>query len=142
LVENIFDKIIEEHQEFRDMVSNLEKGKGNEEDTFSEFRKELIAHIEAEEKTLYQSLTIDKKGKEMALVGTEEHRMGSVILHKLDNATGEDWVVQVVVLKHLLEKHMEVEEAEVIPMAKKMLDPSRLSKISQDFESIEQKLEE
>jgi len=45
-------------------------------------------------------------------------------------------------LKHLLEKHIEVEEAELIPMAQKMLDKSKVEKISEQFESIEEKLEE
>ena len=82
-----------------------------------------------------------KKGKEMALVGIEEHRMGTQVLHKLEKATGEDWNVQLNLLKHLLEKHIEVEEAEVIPMAQKMLEQSKVDKISKDFKAIEEKLE-
>lgn len=141
LPENIFEKIETEHDEFKDMLSKLESGKSDNEDTFSEFRKELTAHNEAEEQTLYESLKTDKKGKEMALVGTEEHRMGTAVLHKLEKATGEDWNVQLNLLKHLLEKHIEVEEAEIIPMAQKMLDKSEVDKISEEFESIEEKLE-
>lgn len=140
--ENIFEKIVEEHDEFKDMLSQLVDGKSGNEDTFADFKKELVAHIQAEEQTLYESLKSDKKGREMALVGTEEHRMGSTVLHKLDAAKGEDWNVQLNLLKHLLEKHMEVEEQEVIPMAKKMLDKSKVDKLSEDFESIEEKLEE
>ena len=45
------------------------------------------------------------------------------------------------VLKHLLEKHIEVEEAEMIPMAKKMLNKGKVEEISEQFESIEEKLE-
>jgi Hemerythrin HHE cation binding domain. len=141
LSENIFEKIEDEHQEFKDMLSKLEGDRSSNEDTFSEFRKELNAHIEAEEQTLYESLKIDKKGKEMALVGIEEHRMGTQVLHKLEKATGEEWNVQLNLLKHLLEKHIEVEESEVIPKAQKMLEQSKVDTISKDFESIEEKLE-
>jgi len=49
--------------------------------------------------------------------------------------------VQLVVLKHLLEKHIEVEEEEMMPMAKKMLTKSTIEEISEKFESIEEKLE-
>lgn len=139
--EDIFARIEDEHQEFKEMLSKLEGGHSGNEDTFSQFRTELSAHIQAEEQTLYESLKMDKKGKEMALVGIEEHRMGTQVLHKLEKATGEDWNVQLNLLKHLLEKHIEVEEAEVIPMAQKMLEQSKVDKISKDFKAIEEKLE-
>lgn len=141
MTEDIFERIEDEHQEFKEMLSKLESGQSGNEDTFSQFRTELSAHIQAEEQTLYESLKMDKKGKEMALVGTEEHRMGTQVLHKLEKATGEDWNVQLTLLKHLLEKHIEVEEAEVIPMAQKMLEQSKVDMISKDFKAIEEKLE-
>ena len=81
--ENIFEKIKEEHVEFKDMVSQLEGGKSGKEDTFQNLKKELTAHIKAEEQTLYKSLKSDKKGKEMVLVGIEEHKMGSMVFQPL-----------------------------------------------------------
>jgi hemerythrin-like domain-containing protein len=140
LPENIFEKIEEEHDEFKEMLSQLESKR--KEDTFKEFKKELIAHNQAEEQTLYEAIKTDQKGKAMALVGTEEHRIGATVVHKLDKATGEDWNVQINLLKHLLEKHIEVEEEELIPMAQKMLNKSKINEISEEFESIEEKLEE
>jgi len=141
LPENIFEKIEEEHEEFKEMLSQMEGSTKEKTETFREFKKELTAHIKAEEQTLYESMKTDKKAKEMVLVGIEEHQMGTNVLHKLDKATGEDWNVQLMVLKHLLEKHIEVEEEEMIPMAKKMLAKSTVEEISEKFESIEEKLE-
>ena len=141
LTENIFEKIEEEHEEFKDMLSKMEGSTNKDAETFEEFKTELTAHIKAEEQTLYESMKTDKKAKEMVLVGVEEHKMGTIVLHKLDKATGEDWNVQLMVLKHLLEKHIEVEEAEMIPMAKKMLNKGKVEEISEQFESIEEKLE-
>ncbi|MGE5638171.1 MAG: hemerythrin domain-containing protein [Chloroflexota bacterium] len=141
--QNIFEKIKEEHQEFKEMLRKLTEGRSSKEDTFEEFKTELKAHNKAEEQTLYEALMKDKKSKEMALVGIEEHRMGTVVLNKLDKATkgSEDWKVQLNVLKHMLEKHIEVEEAEVIPMAQGMLEETEVEELSEQFESIEEKLE-
>ncbi|HLN44094.1 MAG TPA: hemerythrin domain-containing protein [Candidatus Sulfotelmatobacter sp.] len=141
--QNIFEKIKEEHQEFKEMLGKLTEGRSSKEDTFEEFKTELKAHNKAEEQTLYEALMKDKKSKEMALVGIEEHRMGTVVLNKLDKATkgSEDWKVQLNVLKHMLEKHIEVEEAEVIPMAQGMLEETEVEELSEQFESIEEKLE-
>lgn len=141
--QNIFEKIKEEHQEFKEMLGKLTEGRSSKEDTFEEFKTELKAHNKAEEQTLYEALMKDKKSKEMALVGIEEHRMGTVVLNKLDKATkgSEDWKVQLNVLKHMLEKHIEVEEAEVIPMAQGMLEETKVEELSEQFESIEEKLE-
>jgi hemerythrin-like domain-containing protein len=143
LSQNIFEKIKEEHQEFKEMLGKLTEGRSSKEDTFEEFKTELKAHNKAEEQTLYEALMKDKKSKEMALVGIEEHRMGTVVLNKLDKATkgSEDWKVQLNVLKHMVEKHIEVEEAEVIPMAQGMLEETEVEELSEQFESIEEKLE-
>lgn len=141
--ENIFEKIEEEHEEFKEMLSQMEGSTKEEKtETFEKFKKELTAHIKAEEQTLYESMKTDKKAKEMVLVGIEEHQMGTNVLHKLEKATGEDWIVQLIVLKHLLEKHIDVEEEEMIPMAKKMLTKSTVEEISEKFESIEEEIEE
>ena len=73
LPENIFDKIKEEHVEFKEMLVKLTNGESGREDSFEEFKTELKAHNEAEEQTLYNSMKQDKKSREMALVGIEEH---------------------------------------------------------------------
>ena len=84
LTENIFEKIEEEHEEFKDMLSKMEGSTNKDAETFEEFKTELTAHIKAEEQTLYESMKTDKKAKEMVLVGVEEHKMGTIVLHKLD----------------------------------------------------------
>jgi hemerythrin-like domain-containing protein len=144
LPENIFEKIKEEHEEFKEMLSKLAKGESNREETFEEFKTELKAHNEAEEQTLYDSMKQDKKSREMALVGIEEHHMGEKVLSDLDKSEkwSEAWKVKVNLLKHMLEKHIEVEEAEIIPMAQKMLGKSKVDALSEQFETIEEKLEE
>ena len=113
LTENIFEKIEEEHEEFKEMLSQMEGSTKGKAETFEEFKKELTAHIQAEEQTLYEAMKNDKEAKEMVLVGVEEHKMGTTVLHKLGKASGEDWNVQLLVLKHLLETHIEVEEEEL-----------------------------
>ncbi len=140
---NIFERIKEEHEEFIDMLEELTTEKPNI-DTFEIFQVELKAHNQAEEQTLYESLKQDKTSREMALVGIEEHQMGTRMLNKLDKSEkhGENWIVQVSLLRHLLEKHIEVEEAEVIPMAEGMLRKTKVNDLSDEFLSIEEKLEE
>jgi hemerythrin-like domain-containing protein len=145
LAENIFEKIKEEHEEFKEMLQTMESGGKSSEDTFEEFKKELEAHNKAEERTLYESLKGNKKAHEMALVGIEEHRMGSGVVNKLDrqeSKSGEEWRVQVNLLKHMLEKHIEVEEQEVIPAAQDMLSKKAVDELSEAFESIEERIEQ
>jgi len=145
LAENIFDKIKEEHKEFQEMLQTMASGGKDKEETFEEFKKELEAHNKAEERTLYESLKDDKKAREMVLAGIEEHRMGSGVVNRLDRSaskSGEEWRVQVNLLKHMLEKHIEVEEKEVIPIAQDMLSKKDVEELSEDFESIEERIEQ
>jgi hemerythrin-like domain-containing protein len=141
-MKDLFEKIVEEHEEIKEMISEL--ASGEEGDIFEEFKTELKAHIEAEEKTLYEAMKRDVNGKELALVGIEEHRIGTEVLNRMDKSEskfGEEWKVQANVLKHLLEKHIEVEEEEVIPMAKDMLDKKTVEELGEQFESLEEELE-
>jgi hemerythrin-like domain-containing protein len=143
MTDNILDKIREEHDEFKQMLSQLASGDA-EQETFSEFKTELKAHIQAEEQTLYKSMMEDNKGRMLALVGTEEHRMGTEVLNKLDQSSmgNEEWMVQLNVLKHLLEKHIEEEETKVLPLAEELLDEQKMGELSEQFESIEESLEQ
>lgn len=143
--ENLFDKIKEEHKEFQEMLQTMASGGKDKEETFEEFKKELEAHNKAEERTLYESLKDDKKAREMVLVGIEEHRMGTGVVNRLDrisSKTGEEWKVQVNLLKHMLDKHIEVEEKEVIPIAQDTLTKKQVNELSEDFESIEERIEQ
>jgi hemerythrin-like domain-containing protein len=145
LSENLFDKIKEEHKEFQEMLQTMASGGKDKEETFEEFKKELEAHNKAEERTLYESLKDDKKAREMVLVGIEEHRMGTGVVNRLDrisSKTGEEWKVQVNLLKHMLDKHIEVEEKEVIPIAQDTLTKKQVNELSEDFESIEERIEQ
>jgi hemerythrin-like domain-containing protein len=141
-MKDLFEKIVEEHEEIKEMISELASGEKG--DIFEEFKTELKAHIEAEEKTLYEAMKRDVNGKELALVGIEEHRIATEVLKRMDKSESkfdEEWKVQANVLKHLLEKHIEVEEEEVIPMAKDMLDKKTVEELGEQFESLEEELE-
>jgi hemerythrin-like domain-containing protein len=144
LSENIFDIILEEHKEFKEMLAKIIDGNKDKEDSFEELKKEIEAHIKAEEQTLYECLKQDKKGRGLTLVGVEEHRIGTGVLNKLDRSTNKwnhEWKIQAIVLKHLLEKHIEVEEEEVLPLAKEMLSKKVVDELSENFEAIEERIE-
>jgi len=141
--QNIFDKMKEEHDELEEMIDALAT-EGKQGDDFEEFKTELKAHLEAEEQSLFKELKKDNKTKELALVAIEEHHIAEEVLSKLDassNKQGEEFKVQATVLKHLLKKHHEVEETEIIPTAKKFLSKSVVDELSEKFKSIEKKIE-
>jgi len=141
--QNIFDKIMEEHDELEEMIDALAT-EGKQGDDFEEFKTELKAHLEAEEQSLFKELKKEKKTKELALVAIEEHHIAEKVLDKLDgssNKQGEEFKVQANVMKHLLKIHHEVEETEIIPTAKKILAKSVVDELSEQFESIEEKIE-
>jgi hemerythrin-like domain-containing protein len=140
LTDNIFDKIEEEHDELEEMIDTLIET-GKQDDNFKEFKTELIAHLEAEEQSLFEELKKETEAKELALVAIEEHHIAEEVLDKLENKQGDDFKVQLNVMKHLLKIHHEVEETEIIPTAKKLLSTSTVDKLSEQFESIEEKLE-
>lgn len=103
------------------------------------FLDTLKKHSQAEEKTVYESLSEMENLRKLILEGEAEHGMAKfkyetliprlAKLKRLDDVTE----AEIKVLAELIEHHIDEEESELFPRMKKNLDPAILNEIGFQF---------
>lgn len=107
---------------------------------FARLKSELDIHERIEEEVLYPALRANPKSKEMALEGYEEHHVVDEILAELEMTptTDEHWGAKFTVAKENLEHHIEEEETEMFPKARKIFSKVELEKMGARMQEIKQ----
>lgn len=138
---NVLEHIKEEHTKYKKQFTAIEEASGKKkQDLFVDLYASIHGHHEAEEKVLFPKVKekVDGDDKEVVLEMEEEHSLGSYqfsVVHKtfLENET---WDAKLSVLKEVLEHHMDEEEKEFIPIAKKVLPKEMQEELLEEFEKV------
>lgn len=128
----IYKEIIHDHDVARKLIKEIMKLNSNAKEEraslFNQLKEELLAHAEAEEKSLYSEMSTrsSKELKDKAEHGKEEHNEIEELLKELTNykESGEKWVEKFKELKESLEHHMDEEEKEIFNATKEVFDKS------------------
>jgi hypothetical protein len=120
---DVYDLLHKDHERVRSLFQKLEET--NEENIkeretlFENLRKELIAHSHAEQKLFYSKL----KTQDLMDEGVHEHKEIETMLNKLDNLAidSPEWNRKLLNLKEKVEHHVQEEEKEIFPRAKKTI---------------------
>lgn len=142
---NAIDLLKADHERVKGILSQLsestERGVKKRMELIAKLEMEIAIHTRLEEEVLYPAY---KKagGKEQEIMyyeAKEEHRtVDSLVLPDLkttDPATPE-FSGRVKVVKELLEHHIEEEETEMFPQAKKLLGKAALEELGQQMEML------
>lgn len=129
---NLYDMLKEDHRNVKQMLDQTIKNK--DPSKFPIIKKELEIHMNGEEKFFYPRLM--EQDKETALESFEEHHVGKLVLHELEDTSRDDeaWIPKVKVLKDIIDHHIEEEESEIFPDAQDMLNSSEEQQIAQQIE--------
>lgn len=141
---NAVDLLKQDHDTVRELLERLEKtterGVKTREELLGKLHLELQVHTQLEEEIFYPAYT-QAGGKEeavMAAEAKEEHRtVDSLVLPDLLNTDPGSipFTGRLKVLKELIEHHIEEEEQELFPQAKKLLDKARLEQLGTAMQS-------
>lgn len=98
-------------------------------------KSELLAHAEAEDVVFYQPLKAAETTHDLILEAEEEHRVVSRLLGELErlSAENEKWKARLVVLKELVEHHVEEEEGEMFKKARGIFDSEQERELGRAF---------
>lgn len=137
---DIFTRLEQDHQEMKDMLSQLSDK--FDERTFKRFSKELVSHARAEEQVLYRAIKDKEQVHETVLEGYEEHHVADLIMRELKNNQHgtEKWMAKLSVLKENVEHHIEEEEGEMFTKARKLVDSNRSKEMASQFEAAKKKV--
>ncbi|CAG8870538.1 DNA nickase [Pseudomonas fluorescens] len=140
---NAIELLVADHERVKGILAQLsestERGVKKRTDLLAKLEMELTLHTKLEEEILYPAFK-EAGGKDQAIMyheAKEEHRtVDSLVLPDLKNtdpATVE-FTGRVKVVKELLEHHIEEEEGEMFPQARKLMKKEELEALGEQME--------
>ena len=117
----------QDHEEVKGLLEKLdsttERGVKTREELFTKVSRELEVHEAIEEEIFYPALKEHPKAKELVLEAYEEHHVVDNVMAEIRELPYDDeaWGAKLTVMKENVEHHIEEEEQEMLPDAKKKL---------------------
>lgn len=135
---SIYTRLEKDHDKQRDLIKKIKKtqnGSDNRSKLWTELKVELEAHASAEEQAFYSELMRDPDGTDETRHAVEEHQEMHEIIAELDIMDQSDdlWLKKFEKLGDKVVHHVDEEEADFFPKAKKLFDKSEEKEILEDF---------
>lgn len=142
---NVIELLKSDHQKVAKMFKSYEAAKESESESEKEaivaqLCEELSVHAEAEEELFYPAFEArgenDEKAQDTVKEAFEEHKLVKTLMAELEemSAGEEQYDAKVKVLKDLVEHHVEEEEGQMMPKAKKLLSSEELEELGTQVE--------
>ena len=139
---NIFNKIKTDHQEARDIMDNIIKTRDNDErfELFQQLKVAILSHAKSEEKTFYKALNVNRELKDETPHLKHEHKDAENIFHEIDKEklNSPEWWEKFGEVRKALLHHMEEEEKEIFPEARKEIDAERAKELGEEMEELQE----
>ncbi|MFK7607887.1 MULTISPECIES: hemerythrin domain-containing protein [Pseudomonas] len=139
---NAIDLLKADHEKVKAILTQLSESTDRAVKTRSDLLKklemEITIHTQLEEEILYPAFKAagGKDEAEMYYEAKEEHRtVDSLVLPDLKETdpTSPEFAGRVKVVKELLEHHIEEEETDMFPKAKKLLGQAKLEELGEEM---------
>ncbi|UOF01319.1 hemerythrin domain-containing protein [Bdellovibrio reynosensis] len=147
----IYELLKKDHREVEKLFKQIEECMDEEEfdqaeSLFDTLRTELTAHSKAEAEVFYQPLKMVAKndeGEDLAWEGEQEHHVVALMLNELSRlraeADEEEYKSKIKVLCELVDHHVEEEEGEIFPEAKKVFSNKEAEEIGRNFQELKER---
>lgn len=142
---DIFDTLIQEHREAADLLEKLAKTGSDDrqarQNLLLELSTALVSHNVAETQTLYQSLARFNEMTDSVRKHQQEHNEVNEMLATLAGMEPDDeeWPSTLKTILEDVEHHVDDEENELFPQARKLLDPQEATDLQGRFEQEKEK---
>lgn len=148
---NVIELLKKDHRNVSELFAAYETAKESEEEgarqeIARDICLELTAHAKVEEELFYPGVDAKAKGdedtQEKIKEADEEHRLVKALVAEIQemDEDHEHFDAKVKVLKDLVEHHVEEEEGELMPKAKKLLTSVELEQMGTEAEARKEKL--
>src|SRR5205085_11024290 len=140
---NIIDMLMQDHQEAASMMNRIESaGEGDPSvmQTFNQLKQALTLHTQIEEQIFYPALQNNDQTEDQISESFEEHQEVKDMLAEMSGlqAGNEEFMSMMSDLREAVEHHVEEEENELFPKARKILGDSRLQEMGQQMMQMKQ----
>jgi hemerythrin superfamily protein len=133
---NIFEIIKADHQNVKELFEQIEAAVDEEKTHLIErCIQELLLHAVSEEETLYKRLRDSEDLREDILEAEVEHSLVERLANEIMSASPDDEMcdARLMVLKELVEHHVEEEEEELIPAAQSVIDAATAESLGEEM---------
>lgn len=137
---NVYNVLKKDHEKvsqlFEQLMETSNQAVKTREKLFGQLKAELEVHTEAEESIFYPALKDPEETHEITLEAIEEHHVVDQLLGELDESPkdSDEWIAKLTVLKENVEHHVEEEEEEMFPKARKVLSDSEAEEMGAQVE--------
>ena len=124
---NIYERIKQDHDHAREVMEKLKDTTARAEKTrkelFGEFKLDMWAHHKVEEAVFYSYLRYGTEMSDDSYEALNEHHVANGLLEELDTfpVTSDEWGMKFKTLCELIEHHIDEEEQDFFPKAKKFI---------------------
>jgi hemerythrin superfamily protein len=142
---NAFTLLKADHKKVAGILEKLdsttERGVKTREELFTQLKTELDVHTRIEETIFYPALEQADETRDITLEAFEEHRLVKQLLGELQSLgkDEEQWTAKFTVLKEQIEHHVEEEEGEMFPKARKVLGEEEAEALGTRMEEAKEK---
>ncbi|WP_084417913.1 hemerythrin domain-containing protein [Henriciella litoralis] len=135
----IYQTLKQDHDRHRKLLSTIADTSGDSKErrtAWDTFYHDVSAHAAAEEETFYSKLIATEDGQPEGRHSVAEHKELDDMMEELNETdfSSPAWLTKFKDLKHRYEHHMEEEEEDVFPAAKKTVGKDGNEKIGAAFE--------
>jgi len=135
---NIYERLEQDHDKQRKLCEDIKHTRGNSKKRntlWTELRIELEAHASAEEQAFYSELMKDPDGTDDTRHAVEEHQFMTEQIEVLDNLDmdADVWMKKFEKLAHKVIHHVDEEESEFFPKAKKLFSAKEAEDMCKAF---------
>ena len=135
---NIYDRLKKDHEKQRELcetLKNTHSGSQNRANLWEELKVELEAHASAEEQVFYSALMKKPEGTEESRHSVHEHQEMTKLITELDamDQSTDVWEKKFKKLAHDVVHHVDEEEADIFPVARKCIDSERAKDMVAEF---------
>lgn len=141
---NLYEMLHHDHEKAETLFELLEAS-GEEdinrrEELFFSLSRELETHTQAEEKFLYSLLRNHESSRELTLESFDDHKEIRRLLAELDamDKGTPEWTAKCRILREAVARHVDSEERDLFPLAKKAIDDEEAAGIAEDIESFKE----
>jgi hemerythrin-like domain-containing protein len=142
---NVFTLLKTDHKKVAGILekidSTTERGVKTREELFTQLKSELDVHTHIEETIFYPELEKADETHDITLEAFEEHRLVKQLLGELEKMDkgNEQWTARFTVLKENIEHHVEEEETDMFPKARKVLGDEKARELGTRMEAAKNK---
>ncbi|KCZ58272.1 MULTISPECIES: hemerythrin domain-containing protein [Hyphomonas] len=135
---SIYETLKKDHDKHRELLAQLAETTGDSSrrrELWKQFYYDVGGHAAAEEETFYSPLMEKEDGQPKGRHSVAEHKELDDIIQELDemDMSSPGWMTRFKTLRHDYEHHIDEEEEEIFPVAKKVIGKDEDGAISQSF---------